>query len=449
MKLSLKFIPLFLLIFNQFVVYSQDAETLKKGLEEINSGNYIDAVQTFNQAIDSYGVNPKAEGYYLRGTAKFKLKDFQGAIGDFTKAIDLKNSYYEAFIWRGQSYAQKNNDLMAIADFNEAIRINPVEYTSYFSRGISKKKVGNYRGAISDFTKTIELNEEFSAAYALRGETKSTLEDYAGSLEDFQKASQLSPKRASYLSGRALAKLNLKDYKAAILDFKDALKIENDHAKNWYYLGYALSQLGKYTTENGEDGAITCFNKSIELEPNNPESYYGRGFVKAKQGDKAGSIADFTLAANFNEAPKGKIIYSIDMTELKLAEWRKTIQENYEMQIFKENFYEIYFQRGATKIALGDFKGAIDDLTLSLEYQPMNAPGYLLRAIARSEKGLQYEAIHDCETAILLNNKMHQAYFLKGIIELALKKEDGCSTLSKAGELGNPKAYEVIKDYCN
>ena len=45
------------------------------------------------------------------------------------------------------------------------------------------------------------------------------------------------------------------------------------------------------------------------------------------------------------------------------------------------------------------------------------------------------------------NNK--DAYFLRGMILITIdQKEAGCVDLSKAGELGDADAYEMIRTYC-
>ena len=46
-------------------------------------------------------VGQSAEGYYIRGASKNNLKDYYGAIADYTKAIELNPDYANAFYCRG------------------------------------------------------------------------------------------------------------------------------------------------------------------------------------------------------------------------------------------------------------------------------------------------------------------------------------------------------------
>ena len=76
--------------------------------------------------------------YYKQGNEKIKLGDYQGAIADFSKSIEL----------------------------------NPNVFPSYFSRGVAKLELGDYPGSIEDFNKAIELNPNLFQAYKNRGITK-------------------------------------------------------------------------------------------------------------------------------------------------------------------------------------------------------------------------------------------------------------------------------------
>ena len=41
------------------------------------------------------------QSYYNRGVAKFQLQDYQGALADFNKAIELQSDFADAYLNRG------------------------------------------------------------------------------------------------------------------------------------------------------------------------------------------------------------------------------------------------------------------------------------------------------------------------------------------------------------
>lgn len=131
-------------------------------------------------------------------------------------------------------------------------------------------------------------------------------------------------------------------------------------------------------------GAIAAYTKAIGLNPRYSEAYSGRGFVKGELKDDLGSIADYTKAL-----------------------------ENSPESI--EAYYGIYSGRGRAKYNLKDYRGAIEDYTKAIEASP----------------------------------KHEYIYYFRGYAKIKLnQKESGCLDFSKSGELGNKKAYEAIKKYC-
>ena len=103
----------------------------------------------------SYGQT--AEEYFDRGNAKYDLKDYYGAISDYSKAIEL----------------------------------NPEDAYAYYNRGLAKENIGDLSGAISDYSKAIELNPEYADAYRNRGIAKENIGDLSGACSDWRKAGNL------------------------------------------------------------------------------------------------------------------------------------------------------------------------------------------------------------------------------------------------------------------
>jgi len=66
---------------------------------------------------------------------------------------------------RGTAYGEKGQYDQAISDFNKAIEINPRYNTAYNNRGIVYRLKDQYDQAISDFNKAIEINRLDAEAY--------------------------------------------------------------------------------------------------------------------------------------------------------------------------------------------------------------------------------------------------------------------------------------------
>jgi tetratricopeptide (TPR) repeat protein len=66
---------------------------------------------------------------------------------------------------RGIAYGEKGQYDQAISDFNRAIELNPNDNKAYNNRGIVYRLKGQYDQAVSDFNKAIDLNPLDAEAY--------------------------------------------------------------------------------------------------------------------------------------------------------------------------------------------------------------------------------------------------------------------------------------------
>jgi tetratricopeptide (TPR) repeat protein len=111
---------------------------------------------------------------------------------------------------------------------------------------------------------------------------------------------------------------------------------------------------------------------------------------------------------------------------------------------------EAYCNRGLAKYHLEDFIGAIADCSKAIAINLHYADAYYVRGNAKFKRGNAMSAIVDYNKVIALKPKYAEAYFNRGLALISIKAKDrGCADFSKAGELGNTSAYELIKEYCN
>ena len=72
----------------------------------------------------------------------------------------------------------------AIDDYTKTIELNPDDDEIYFQRGVAYSNLEQYDKAIDDFTKTIELNPDSAGTYNNRSNAYSNLQQYDKVLKD-------------------------------------------------------------------------------------------------------------------------------------------------------------------------------------------------------------------------------------------------------------------------
>lgn len=161
--------------------------------------------------------------------------------------------------------------------------------------------------------------------------------------------------------------------------------------------------------------ALLNLNKALEIDPNYSQAYYVRGNIKDAFDDRHGAMKDYNHAVEKN--PK---------------------------------FGDAFFARGNVKMKLQDYYGAIDDYTAAIALNENYIEAYFNRGKAKQFLQAYEDAINDCTKIIQIHPKNIDAYYMRGILRIDFgDMKNGCLDLSKAGELGDLKAYEVIKEKCN
>jgi tetratricopeptide (TPR) repeat protein len=101
-----------------------------------------------------------AVGYSNLGNNYYGLGDYQEAIKDFNRAIELDPKLAGAYWGRGKTYHELGDYQQAIKDFDRAIELNPKLGGAYWSRGKTYQELGNQQQAKEDFKTAAKLPDE-------------------------------------------------------------------------------------------------------------------------------------------------------------------------------------------------------------------------------------------------------------------------------------------------
>jgi Tfp pilus assembly protein PilF len=183
--------------------------------------HYADPVKFYTAATSDDSRSPLAF-YNMGNTMKNITFNYTAAIQNYSKAIELKADYPEAYNNRGNAYVLQRSYEIAIRDFTRAIELKPDYADAYYDRGIAYKNAGIYDKAIADYTRTIELDPGYYKAYNNRGFVYFTLEDFNKAIADYTKAVELNPSYARGFYNRANAYIRKGDNEKACQDFEKA-----------------------------------------------------------------------------------------------------------------------------------------------------------------------------------------------------------------------------------
>lgn len=250
-----------------------------------------------------------ASTYVTSGLEKYRLGDYDGAIADYSKALDLNSSYIGAYNNRGLAKSKQGNFDGAIADYSQAIKMKPTFTDAYFNRGAAEFLQGNFDAAIADFTKTISLKPDHQSAYFHRGLARDCQTNFQGASEDLAKALDLkasSDDAASYtLLHAALLSRRMGNAKDERL--KAAAEWTNEWTKALAsFLNDQMSEADLLKLAGAAGGEVKVRQQT--------EAWYFVGVVRSLGGDKAAAKADFQQA--FDASGPAVLVHRLARTEL-------------------------------------------------------------------------------------------------------------------------------------
>jgi tetratricopeptide (TPR) repeat protein len=283
-------------------------------LEKI--GELENALDCYNEAINIKPNNAMA--YYGKGSVLNKLEKYEMALECIDKALELSNYQYvdaridDARIEKGLVLSKLGKYEEALECYNEAINIDPTNVRVYTGKGwvLSRLgrygvalecndkalelsnyqyapawnekgfvllKLGKYEEALECYTEAINIDPTNVRVYTGKGRVLSRLGRYGMALECIDKALELKPEDAETLADKGIVLSKMGEDNEALQWFDRALELSNyQHVHAWIGKGFALEKTGKL------EAALECYNKIIEIEPENTAAWNNKGFVLSR-----------------------------------------------------------------------------------------------------------------------------------------------------------------------
>jgi tetratricopeptide (TPR) repeat protein len=235
-------------------VQSSD-EYFTSAIEKENKGDYQGALADYDRSIN---LSASAEKYYSRGLLRYQKFDYvRGALADYDLAIVGKPDYTDAYYARGNlKYEKLQNYQGALADYDRAIQLNPDYGAIYNVRGLLKaNELNDIKGGLADLNQSIQIDANNANPYNNRGFLKhEKLYDYQGALADYDRAIQIDPNFAdayrnrgnlNYQQSQRAAIVRLRQQEAAIVDMKQAAQLYKQQGNIQSYRE-AIESIGKW-----------------------------------------------------------------------------------------------------------------------------------------------------------------------------------------------------------
>jgi len=214
------------------------------------------AISYLDEEISKSQVSP--EMFALRGKVYLKQGNYASAIADYTSALNmmkkgqgepvlLLNPEQSHYYNRALAYLGAGRFKDALTDFNKALREFPENFDGYLKRAEAYAGMENHEAARKDVLFYLNYFREDQKAIYQCGEYYYDGGDYMNALKYFNINLKEDPVNSLYFKSRGKTYLKTATYKYAVSDLSMSLDLNPDDAETWMYLGLAKIQSGDKT----------------------------------------------------------------------------------------------------------------------------------------------------------------------------------------------------------
>lgn len=247
-----------------------------------------------------------AAGYARRGSASASRRDYQHAIADLTRAIELAPAEASYHYERGMAHRQNKEPDMALEDFGAAIKLKPDDVPALVARaelragrrdpadsirpdldaadrassnesevrlalGHLYEYVRDYPAAIAQLDRWIDARNSEDVEMPVARNSRCWVRALAGqqldrALADCNAAVRARPKTAAFLDSRGLVYLRQGRYDKALADYDAALALNPKIAWSLYGRGLAKRHLNQVAAGDADVAAATALFPRIAEE---------------------------------------------------------------------------------------------------------------------------------------------------------------------------------------
>ncbi len=139
-----------------------------------------------------------AENYMYRGGIKQELGDIQGYVNDLHKAIEINPKDVGIRGNIAVFYFQRNEWENAAKEYSGIINVDPNNAGAYLMRGNCQSQMGNKQVALKDYAQVVKLEPSKPFGYLLQGRTFAEMGQMDKAKEELERAAQVNYAENNY-----------------------------------------------------------------------------------------------------------------------------------------------------------------------------------------------------------------------------------------------------------
>ena len=375
-----------------------------------------------------------ADAFVDRGIRRYATGDLDGAITDFTAALEIEADHEDALVNRGIAHLVRGDPEASIADHTRAIAAHPRASGALYNRGNAHTTAGLYEKAIADYDACLALAPEFTPAYNGRAIVRRKSGDYAGAVADYTKVIDLRPDDAQAFNNRGIAHWESGNVEAALADYAEAIRLSPERTKAWFNRSVLYSKVGRL------EEALSDIDRAIRNDPSDPHLYLHRSRICQAHGWSSRALADLAQASDI--APDDPY-YPFEIGRLHKREGALDLARDALDRCLEIDpaYVLAWNELGQIHYMRGEIDRCLDAFTEGIEVDPSWALGYYNRGQVLQQQGHSDEAARDFTAAVTHDPGREDAWTaLTNLLLAEGQGRDALELLTPAIESGGDRA---------
>ena len=262
-----------------------------------------------------------------RGSCKYFLRQYEEAIQDSDKAIEIDPKEAASWYFRGKSKYFLDQFEEAIQDFDKAIEIDPEKSSAWESRGFAYLSMLNYKLAENNFKKVYEIDKDEGNLNINLGKIFYCKKDYYVAIKHYLDVLKLNPNNYISYANISLAKFELGDFTGSYYDIKKSEELNNKQTGVGFFSIFDFKELNKVMKIYEENNDLERFEQILDYinkDNKNKINLLSRGILQFKKGDFYSAISILLEVYEVDNQNKECILY-LGKAKLALKDYKNAL----------------------------------------------------------------------------------------------------------------------------
>nr|XP_030122357.3 sperm-associated antigen 1 [Taeniopygia guttata]XP_030122358.3 sperm-associated antigen 1 [Taeniopygia guttata]XP_041569926.1 sperm-associated antigen 1 [Taeniopygia guttata]XP_041569927.1 sperm-associated antigen 1 [Taeniopygia guttata] len=392
----------------------------EKGNEAFASGDYVEAVTYYTRSLS---VIPTAAVYNNKAQAEIKLQDWDNALEDCEKVLDMEPGNIKALMRRATVHSHLQNYQTAIEDLNKVLSVEPKNTNA-------KKRLLELEEKLKSLKPVSEPQGKGKKILIQEIEDAESGEGRGENTEECERRGGGSGAAAAVRAGgqRAMGNAHRKSHgKGGKARDRDAHK-NQDSAESRPKKGEPEKKSEKHLSDH--EGEVNGFLRSDE-KSESAEAEISEPHREESQSAGGGSSTALPPTAAKLKSEGNELFKSGQFGEavLKYSEAIEYVTSLGEQR--PDDLSILYSNRAACYLKEGNCSDCIQDCNRALELQPFSLKPLLRRAMANESMERYRQAYIDYKTVLQIDSSIQAANDSANRITKTLIDQDGPSWREK------------------